>query len=102
MLTTRRANGASKIRSEPAFVAAAPKVSSILVVQHTLPVGKLVQVEVAAEVQLEEGGRGVGERDVPRLGANAGEGLRRQLHIVDDLIPIRNGGSGNRVSGIRV
>ena len=44
MLTGRRANGASEISSELAFVAAAPEVGSILVVQHTLSVGKLVEV----------------------------------------------------------
>jgi hypothetical protein len=51
MLAGRRANGALKIRSEPALVAATPEMGSILVVQDALPVGKLVQVEVAAEVQ---------------------------------------------------
>ena len=42
MLTRRRANGASKIRSKLAFVAAALEVGSILVVQYALPVSKLV------------------------------------------------------------
>jgi len=40
MLTAPRTNGAPKIRSEPTFVAAASKVGLILVVQHTLPMGK--------------------------------------------------------------
>jgi hypothetical protein len=55
MLTGRRANGASKIRSEPPLAAAAPEGGSILIVQNTLTVGKLVHVEVAAEFQLKEG-----------------------------------------------
>ncbi len=72
MLTGRRANGTSKIRSEPSLVAAALEMGSILVVQDTLPVGKLVQVEVAAEVQLEEGRCRVSKGDVPGLGSDAG------------------------------
>ena len=82
MLTKRRANGASRINSESAFVAAAPEVGSILVVQQTLSVGKLVEVQIAAKVELEEGGCRVGQRDVSRLGANAGEGLSRLLYIL--------------------
>lgn len=77
MLTERRANGASQNSSEHGPVAAAPKVGSILVVQYTLPVGKLVQVEVPAEVQLEEAGRRFSQRDVPGLSANARKNLSR-------------------------
>jgi hypothetical protein len=60
MLAGSGANGASKIRSEPAVVAAAPEVRSIRLVQHTLPMGKLVQVQGVAEGQLGEYRRGVG------------------------------------------
>jgi hypothetical protein len=85
MLTGHRANGASKIRSEPPLVAAAPEVGSILFVKHASPVGKLMQVEIAAEVQLEESRRRIGQRDVPALGSDAGEGLGGQLHVRDDV-----------------
>ena len=64
-------------RSEFALVAAAPEVVSILVVEHTLPLSKLVQVQVAAEVQLKERRHRLSERDVPGLGADTGEGLGR-------------------------
>jgi hypothetical protein len=92
MLTGHRANGASKIRSEPSFVAAAPEVGSILLVEYTLSVGKLMQVQVAAEVDLKERRSRVGQGDIPGLSANTGEGLCSQLHLRDDLGPIRDQG----------
>jgi hypothetical protein len=102
MLAGRRANGALKIRSEPALVAATPEMGSILVVQDALPVGKLVQVEVAAEVQLEEGRCRVSKGDVPGLGSDAGEGLGGQLYVRDDLGPIRDRGPNNDLLGVGV
>jgi hypothetical protein len=83
MLAGRRANGALKIRPKPALVAAAPEIGSILAGQDTLPVGRLVQV--AAEVQLEEGRCRVSKGDVPGLGSDAGEGLGGQRHFRGDL-----------------
>jgi hypothetical protein len=102
MLAGRRANGALKIRSEPALVAAAPEVGSILGVQDTLSVGKLVQVEVAAEVQLEEGRCRVSKGDVPGLGSDAGEGLGGQLHVRDDRGPVRDRGPNDRLLSVGV
>jgi hypothetical protein len=85
MLTGRRANGASKIRSEPSPVAAAPEMGSILLVEHTMSVGKLMQVQVAAEVDLKERRSRVGQCDIPGLSADAGKGLGGQFHVRDDV-----------------
>jgi hypothetical protein len=67
-----------------------------------LPVGKLVQVEVAAEVQLEEGRSRVRKDDVPGLGSDAGEGLGGQLHVRDDLGPVRDRGPNDRLLSVGV
>ena len=85
MLTGHRANGASKIGSEPSLVAAAPEVGSILFVKHALPAGKLMQVEIAADVQLEESRCRIGQCDVPGLDSDAGESLGGQFHVRDDV-----------------
>ena len=85
MLTRRRANGALKIRSEPPLVAAAPEAGSILFVKHASPVGKLMQVEIAADVQLEESRYRIGQCDVPGLDSDTGEGLGGQFHVRDDV-----------------
>ena len=50
MILGRGANGDVRIKSEPTLIAAAQQMGSILVIQHALPVGKLVQIESAAEV----------------------------------------------------
>jgi hypothetical protein len=102
MLAGRRANGALKIRSESALVAAASEMGSILAVQDALPVGKLVQVEVAAEVQLEEGRCRVSKGDVPGWGSDAGEGLGGQFHVRDDLGPVRDRGPNDRLLSVAV
>ncbi len=61
---------------------------AIDIVKHTCPVRELVKVEIAPEIPLQEGRRRIGECDVPGLGADAGEGFRRQFHLSDDLVPM--------------
>ncbi len=75
---------------------------AIDIVEHTRPVCKLVKVQIAAEIHLQEGRRRIGEGDVPRLGANAGEGFRRQFHLSDDLVPMRDRGAGDIVPCVGV
>ena len=85
MLTGHRANGASKIGAEPSLVAAAPEVGSILLVEHTLSLGKPMQVQAAAEVDFEERRSRVGQGDIAGLSAHAGEGLGGKFHVRDDV-----------------
>lgn len=102
MILGRGANGGVRIKSEPTLIAAAQQMGSKLVIQQALPVGKLVQIEIAAEVQLKKGRRRIGQRDIPRLGSDAGKRLGGQFHTNHDLRPVRDCYSYDELTIVRV
>ena len=74
-MRTARLSASGLGASDP--VAALPEMLGVAVVEDPLAVRKLGEVEVGAEIHLEEPGSLVAEGDVPGLGADASESWMR-------------------------